>query len=551
MTTTSDTIEMNFDQPIEGIPVTVQSIDVTGESVNIGVPTNQSVSQYNIENLSELSYITVSDAIATFEYLPKALYIRGQVDTSDKTTQFYRSALMYTIGNHKIVNVQEPFTAFTMSVEEIAQSDLQGIIEPGKIYLLNGQNRFYNIAEMFTNAAYAKVTFQPIPVRYLSGILNQSFLERYQVNANDTTLKHKTMDFMRSVHRAYSNYIARKTIADLADMEADINVLPDKSIRAIESAANRYAQESFGVSAQYMSIVKLLNTEKTPDVLWTLMDQGWIKYEAAKLLVQACTANKLDVEQTLSDLIQEFDINQFLTTTNEDDKALITAPAIKKWRAAHEAAIKKAEKLRIATDDSETDDATADSETADSETDDETADSETATIPGSASNSQSGAVVPPIDTIPLKIAIHRAMGNLETISRYTAIDPVQNHNLFAVGAALVKIAAKQIEKAPQKKAKEVFDATYALANVLLDDDQLGSMLPLDLQNLSVTFQTLNEKAQHVLIEDDIITEVTAEDDTEVNSEYDEYDDNYQVKLEDDDDDNDVNLGDDPDEDNDE
>ena len=148
MTTTSDKVETNSYPLIEGIPATVQSMDVTEESVNIGVPTNQSPSQYKTTNLSALSYIKVSDAIELFNYLPTVLYIRGKVDTSDKTTQFYRTALMHNVGSQKFVNVQESFTAFVMTAEEIEQSDLKGIIEPDKTYLLNGQNRFYNISEM-------------------------------------------------------------------------------------------------------------------------------------------------------------------------------------------------------------------------------------------------------------------------------------------------------------------------------------------------------------------------------------------------------------------
>ena len=488
-------------------------VEATEESdqVNAGVPTNQSPAQYK-NNLSELEYIKVSDAIELFNYLPTVLYIRGKVDTSDKTTSFYRLALTHNAGSQKFVNVQEPFTAFKMSAEEIDQSDLKGIIEPGKTYLLNGQNRFYNIAEMYTNSAYGKVNFNDIPVRYLNGILNRSFLDRFQVNANDTTLKHPTMMFMASVFSAYSNYIERKTIAELADIEADISVLPDKSIKAIETAANKYAQDAFNVSAQYMSSVKLLNSEATPEILWDLMNNGWVNYEAAKLLVQACKALKLNVEATLSDLIQEFDINQYVTTTNEDDKALITAPQVKKWRAAHEAAIKKAEKEEKAqTSDDETDD-----ETDDSETDDETDDSETDdTTVGSAPSSQSGVVVPPIDTIPLKHVIHRAMGNLRTISRYSTVDPVQNHNLTLFNTALTKIAAKQIDNVSPEKAKIAFDSIYALVDLLLDDNCLSGMLPTDLQHLSVTFQSMNEKAQHVLIDD----EVTEEDMNGVREDY--------------------------------
>jgi len=485
------------------------------DQVNSGVPTNQSPAQYKSTNLSQLEYIKVSDAIELFNYLPTILYIRGKVDTSDKTTSFYRLALTHNAGSQKFVNVQEPFTAFKMSAEEIDQSDLKGIIEPGKTYLLNGQNRFYNIAEMYTNSAYGKVNFNDIPVRYLNGILNRSFLDRFQINANDTTIKHKTMDFMRSVYNAYSNYIERKTIAELADIEADISVLPDKSVKAIETAANKYAQDAFNVSAQYMSSVKLLNSEATPEILWDLMNNGWVNYEAAKLLVQACKALKLNVESTLSDLIQEFDINQYITTTNEDDKALITAPQVKKWRLAHEAAIKKAEKEEKAqTSDDETDDSeTDDSETDDSETDDETDDNDTTV--GSAPSSQSGVVVPPIDTIPLKHVINRAMGNLRTIAQYPTIDPVQNHNLTLFNTALTKIAAKQIDNVSPEKAKIAFDSIYALVDLLLDDNCLSKMLPTDLQNLSVTFQTMNEKAQHVLIEDEITEEVAEEDETPV------------------------------------
>ena len=209
-----------------------------------------------------------------------------------------------------------------------------------------------------------------------------------------------------------------------------------------------------------------------------------------------------------------------MTTTNEDDKALITAPQVKKWRAAHEAAIKKAEKEEKAqTSDSETDDSeTDDSETDDSETDDSETDDNDTTV-GSAPSSQSGVVVPPIDTIPLKHVINRAMGNLRTIAQYPTIDPVQNHNLTLFNTALTKIAAKQIDNVSPEKAKIAFDAVYALTAILLDDNCLAKMLPTDLQNLSVTFQSLNEKAQHVLIEDEITKEVTEEDMNGVREDY--------------------------------
>ena len=471
-------------------------LTATEDNVNVGVPTNQTPSQYKNTNLSDLHYIKVADAIETFNYLPQILYIRGKVDTSDKTTQFYRTALTHNVGSQKFVNVQEPFTGFSMTAEQIEQSDLKGIIEPGKIYLLNGQNRFYNIAEMFTNSAYGKVTFNEIPVRYLSGVLNRSFIDRFQVNANDSTLKHPTMVFMHSVYSAYSNYIQQKTISDLAELEADIDVLPDKAIKAIEMAANKYAQDAFNVSAQYMSIVKILNSEATPDVLWDLMNNGWVNYEAAKLLVQACKALKLNVEATLSDLIQEFDINQYVTTNESDDKALITAPQVKKWRASHEASIKKAEKEKAEKAIAEKEkNLTLDSETPhnfDGETDDDITDDDI----------QSGVVIPQIDPITLKSDIHRAMGNLRTIAQRPNVDPMQNFNLFDVSNLLAKASAKQIDKAPQGKAKAIFNATFALAEILLDDYQLESMLPADLKTLSVNFHSMNEKLQLVLIEDD-------------------------------------------------
>ncbi len=220
---------------------------------------------------SEIELIEPKVLVSDFRYLPAPIYVRGSIDTSDETYEYYRSVLSSLPLDGKgdvVFRITDPLTYVVLTEDQISENDEFAEFEPNTKYLVNGNNRVATLDRTMSAETAVKYQFSKAPVQQVTGKITPELLRKLQINSNDTTRSHNTLQKQRMIADQYQKCL-------------DVGYKKSKAVAYTCAMFNGLSE------SEVSNAITLIGSEHAND-LSEMIDRNILASTTAVRLVQFC-----------------------------------------------------------------------------------------------------------------------------------------------------------------------------------------------------------------------------------------------------------------------
>ncbi|MGL5075409.1 MAG: hypothetical protein ACRDBG_06140 [Waterburya sp.] len=268
-----------------------------------------------------IEYIEDPKTLKDFVTPPAVVYIRGEVDKSKEATEEYKAELTSGVDSEgkTIIQIVNPLLWFSLSVDELAQTDLVGILLPDTKYLVNGNNRVNAVGSFTRERDQNQFRYMPTPTQRLTGAITLDGLLSLQHKLNDTTKKHDSFSMCKAIKEAHGRFVT----SGMVDAEAT------KRCCAVFNVDQSYVGQA----------LKLDESNEAFKPLWELKDSNII--QSADVMTGIRQAIEA-YEPNLDPVFVASSLLKFAIERRKGNKPLqITKTLLQQWRKDYDAELVK------------------------------------------------------------------------------------------------------------------------------------------------------------------------------------------------------------------
>ena len=217
---------------------------------------------FNDIKFSEVQTISATQAVKQFKFLRNynpLVYIRKERLTSAEIEQYTLALTVPKTATESYIRIFDPLVI---------------VVIDGVSYLVNGNGRLETIAKLLKTS---QLEIFDIPYVIIEGDINDDLLKRLQINYNDSTRKHKTLERLRMFHNAI----------DIAIMNG-----------SVESDARKIVADFYGIKQMTLTHSRMIFDEPNENLI-ALIEEETISTDTATHIIRTSKKYFLTIEDVI------------------------------------------------------------------------------------------------------------------------------------------------------------------------------------------------------------------------------------------------------------